>query len=170
MAFAVPLPAPCRGQPRAGPLDAVPCAPDTPGWWLNDSATVRGRRYILRRSREGFRQAAVEKDGGKLAQNWQRAVEELDVVRRQSLVYQMYGRKHKNVLVSLGRGAPAWQAGRAARSAGRAATAGRTAAAKCAGRDRTAAEAEPSLLVRCRLTAAMLRRPLQEMDAAKQRA
>jgi hypothetical protein len=35
-----------------------------------------------------------------LEQRWKHALEDLDVMKRQSLVYQLYGRKHKNVLVS----------------------------------------------------------------------
>ena len=42
----------------------------------------------------------MESDSSKLQQQWQRAVSELEVVKRQSIVYSLYGRKHKNVLVS----------------------------------------------------------------------
>jgi hypothetical protein len=53
-------------------------------------------RYILRRSKEGFR-AAIAPEGLSAALTSARG--ELDVVRRQSAVYAMYARPVKNVLV-----------------------------------------------------------------------
>jgi hypothetical protein len=94
------------GAPRAGPSHVRLCGVLCAGW-LCSRATPPSphalHRYILRRSKEGFRQAAHESDSAKLQQLWQRASSELEVVKRQSIVYQLYGRKHKNVLVSSGR-------------------------------------------------------------------
>jgi LYR motif-containing protein 4 len=56
-------------------------------------------RYILRRAREDFRLNAQEANPEKLQQLLKGANEDLEVVKRQSVVYQLYGRKIKNVLV-----------------------------------------------------------------------
>ena len=55
-------------------------------------------RYISRRATEGFRAAATNPEQATEAL-WKRAQEELSVVRRQSIVYGLYSRGIKNVLV-----------------------------------------------------------------------
>lgn len=56
-------------------------------------------RYVQRRAREGFVDARSVTDTAALEQLWQRARQELEVVRRQSVVYSLYARKHKSVMV-----------------------------------------------------------------------
>ncbi len=63
-----------------------------------DAPRARSPRYILRRTREGFRAAAPEQAGAQEAL-WKLAKEELEVARRQSIVYGLYQRQVKNVLV-----------------------------------------------------------------------
>mmetsp|Transcript_4149 Transcript_4149/g.10380 ORF Transcript_4149/g.10380 Transcript_4149/m.10380 type:complete len:92 (-) Transcript_4149:94-369(-) len=53
------------------------------------------REYILRRAKEGFR---AQLTGNQSEAAFSAAKEELQVVRRQSVVYQMYGRPTKNVM------------------------------------------------------------------------
>lgn len=55
---------------------------------------------MRRRAREGFHDAAALSEGAALQQLWQHAKQELEVVRRQSVVYSLYARKHKSVMVS----------------------------------------------------------------------
>lgn len=57
-------------------------------------------RYILRRSRQGFRAAAGEQDETALGRLWAAAKADYEAMKRQSTVYELYGRKMKNVLVS----------------------------------------------------------------------
>lgn len=54
-------------------------------------------RYILRRAKEGFRSQVTP---NQVERALAAAKEELQIVRRQSVVYKMYGRPTKNVLVS----------------------------------------------------------------------
>ncbi|GLC41610.1 hypothetical protein PLESTB_000696900 [Pleodorina starrii] len=56
------------------------------------------REYIRRRAKEGFHEAASVTDPAAVAALLQSGRQELEVVKRQSLVYQLYGRKVKNVL------------------------------------------------------------------------
>mmetsp|Transcript_12414 Transcript_12414/g.26817 ORF Transcript_12414/g.26817 Transcript_12414/m.26817 type:complete len:94 (+) Transcript_12414:160-441(+) len=56
------------------------------------------REYVLRRAREGFREVAGETNATKLDALWASAKEQLEVVKRQSVVYGLYGRKTKNIL------------------------------------------------------------------------
>lgn len=55
--------------------------------------------YIQRRAKEEFHAHAREADPAKLQQLVASGKEQLDVVKRQALVYGLYGRKIKNVLV-----------------------------------------------------------------------
>ena len=59
-----------------------------------------GRRYIQRRAKEGFHQAASVSNPAAAGGLIKQAKEELEVVKRQALVYSLYARKYKNVLVS----------------------------------------------------------------------
>lgn len=56
------------------------------------------REYVKRRAREGFHEAAGLSDPPAVAALVKKAREELDVVKRQSIVYSLYTRKVKNVL------------------------------------------------------------------------
>jgi hypothetical protein len=56
-------------------------------------------RYIKRRAKEGFAESQSITDAAALEQLWQRAKEELEVVKRQAVVYGLYARKHKSVMV-----------------------------------------------------------------------
>lgn len=62
-------------------------------------STICGRRYIQRRAREGFHDAAKLTDPSAVKSLLELGRQELEVVKRQSLVYGLYGRKFKNVLV-----------------------------------------------------------------------
>jgi ribosomal protein L12E/L44/L45/RPP1/RPP2 len=55
-------------------------------------------RYILRRSKTGFRSHAGEADPARLAALVAEARSELEVVRRQALVHGLYARRGKSVL------------------------------------------------------------------------
>eukprot|EP00878_Enallax_costatus_P007958 GHUV01008324.1.p1 GENE.GHUV01008324.1~~GHUV01008324.1.p1 ORF type:complete len:114 (+),score=28.29 GHUV01008324.1:158-499(+) len=55
------------------------------------------KHYITRRAKEEFHSLATRSDAAAEAA-WQRAKSELDVWKRQSVVYQLYGRKLKNVM------------------------------------------------------------------------
>lgn len=57
-------------------------------------------RYILRRTKYGFQRHAAEKDPAQIDTLVQQAQEELEILKRQSVVYSMYGRKTKGVMVS----------------------------------------------------------------------
>lgn len=56
------------------------------------------REYIKRRAREGFEESASVTDPSAIKSLIAAGKQELEVAKRQSLVYQLYGRKHKNVL------------------------------------------------------------------------
>ncbi|EFJ48483.1 hypothetical protein VOLCADRAFT_74585 [Volvox carteri f. nagariensis] len=56
------------------------------------------REYIQRRAKEGFQEAASITDITAVDALLQSGRQELEVVKRQSLVYRLYGRKVKNVL------------------------------------------------------------------------
>lgn len=59
-------------------------------------------RYVRRRAREGFREAAAVTDTTELAKLWEGAQQQLAVVRRQSVVYDLYSRRHKHAMVGGG--------------------------------------------------------------------
>lgn len=56
--------------------------------------------YITRRAKEEFHALAKGTDTAAAEASWQRAQSQLDVWKRQSLVYGLYARKVKNVMVS----------------------------------------------------------------------
>jgi hypothetical protein len=56
--------------------------------------------YIQRRAKEEFHSLAANADAAAAEAAWQRAQSQLEVWKRQSVVYQLYGRKIKTVLVS----------------------------------------------------------------------
>lgn len=56
------------------------------------------REYILRTSGDMFRSAAGLKDDVAIEQAFMHGQKELDIVKRQSLVYQLYSRNIKTVL------------------------------------------------------------------------
>ncbi len=56
-------------------------------------------RYVRRKAKEGFRAHKGETDAQKLSELLQDAKQELEVVKRQSLVYSMYARRQKSIMV-----------------------------------------------------------------------
>ncbi|KAG2452468.1 hypothetical protein HYH02_002708 [Chlamydomonas schloesseri] len=56
------------------------------------------REYIQRRAREGFHDGAKLTDPAAVKSLLELGRQELEVVKRQSVVYGLYGRKVKNVL------------------------------------------------------------------------
>ncbi|PNH07589.1 LYR motif-containing protein 4B [Tetrabaena socialis] len=56
------------------------------------------REYIQRRAREGFRESSSVADPAVVKSLLQSGRQELEVVKRQSVVYQLFARKFKNVL------------------------------------------------------------------------
>ncbi|CAL8467311.1 g6848 [Coccomyxa elongata] len=56
------------------------------------------REYVRRKAKEGFRAHREETDAQKLSGLLQDAKQELEVVKRQSLVYSMYARKQKSIM------------------------------------------------------------------------
>ena len=56
-------------------------------------------RYIKRRARERFEEAASVADQAKAKALLAEGKQDLEVVKRQSVVYGLFGRKFKNVLV-----------------------------------------------------------------------
>lgn len=62
-------------------------------------------RYVKRRARQGFLEAQSSSDATFVQQLWEHAKQELAVVKRQAVVYSMYARKHKSVMVGTTRAA-----------------------------------------------------------------
>lgn len=56
-------------------------------------------RYILRASKESFREGSTLKDAAAVEKAFKHGQEELEVVKRQAVVYNMFSRHIKNVLV-----------------------------------------------------------------------
>lgn len=56
-------------------------------------------RYVKRRAKEEFHTHSAEADAGKVQQFWTRAQSELELVRRQAMVYTLFARKHKSIMV-----------------------------------------------------------------------
>lgn len=58
-------------------------------------------RYVKRKAREGFRAHQGETDAQTISQLVQDAKAELEVVKRQSVVYGLYARKQKSIMVCI---------------------------------------------------------------------
>jgi LYR motif-containing protein 4 len=58
-------------------------------------------RYVKRRAKEAFHEHAAEVDASKLQQFWTKAHSELELVRRQAMVYTLFARKHKSIMVGM---------------------------------------------------------------------
>ena len=56
---------------------------------------------MKRRARQGFEEAQEVTDSSELARLWDTGRQQLEVVRRQSVVYELYSRKHKHAMVGL---------------------------------------------------------------------
>lgn len=56
---------------------------------------------MKRRVREGFRTEVTAQNSSALDTVWKKAKSEFEVVKRQSVVYSLYAREHKSVMVSL---------------------------------------------------------------------
>lgn len=56
------------------------------------------REYIKRRAKQGFRESVEVKDKTQLDLLWNQSLEEMQVVRRQATVYDMYARKHTSIM------------------------------------------------------------------------
>jgi hypothetical protein len=59
------------------------------------------RSYIQRRAKEDFHALTKNTDTAAAEAAWQKAKGELDVWKRQSVVYGLYGRRGKTVMVSV---------------------------------------------------------------------
>jgi hypothetical protein len=59
-------------------------------------------RYVHRRTKEGFRAGQGVTDTNQIEQMWSKAKEEAALVQRQSVVYSLFSRKQKNIMVSQG--------------------------------------------------------------------
>lgn len=59
-------------------------------------------RYVKRRAREGFTEAQAVTDSAELARVWEQGRQQLEVVRRQSIVYGLYSRRHRHAMVREG--------------------------------------------------------------------
>ena len=56
-------------------------------------------RYVLRRAKQDFRQHRDDIDDAAVAELVKEAKHFLEVVKRQAVVYSMYARKHKSIMV-----------------------------------------------------------------------
>ena len=63
------------------------------------TATTAAHRYVRRRARQGFAEAAGVSDASELQRLWEQGRQQLEVARRQSLVYDLYSRRHKHAMV-----------------------------------------------------------------------
>jgi len=61
---------------------------------------LAGCSYITRRAKEEFHALANNADSAAAEAAWKRAQSQLEVWKRQSVVYGLYGRRVKNVMVS----------------------------------------------------------------------
>ena len=59
------------------------------------------REFVQRKARTQFRRYASETDSAVISQVWTQAKKDIDVARRQALVYSLYGSKQKSVMVSI---------------------------------------------------------------------
>ena len=64
------------------------------------SSHHQSNRYVKRRARLGFEEARAVTDAGELQRLWQQGKQQLEMVRRQSIVYDLYSHKHKHTMVS----------------------------------------------------------------------
>jgi len=58
-------------------------------------------RYVLRKTKQDFRAHQSESSGEAVSELIVKAKAELEVVKRQAMVYSMYARKHKSIMVRL---------------------------------------------------------------------
>jgi hypothetical protein len=79
----------CAGQKS---LSAVPHTHSRP---FPAPAT---HRYVRRRAREGFKEAQAVQDSGELQHLWEQGRQQLEVVKRQAVVYSLYSRKHTHTM------------------------------------------------------------------------
>ena len=56
------------------------------------------REFVQRKTKTQFRRYASETDSAVIAQVWNQAKKDIDVTRRQALVYSLYGSKQKSVM------------------------------------------------------------------------
>ncbi|KAI3435584.1 hypothetical protein D9Q98_001649 [Chlorella vulgaris] len=56
------------------------------------------KEYVKRRAREGFTEAQAVTDSAELARVWEQGRQQLEVVRRQSIVYGLYSRRHRHAM------------------------------------------------------------------------
>ena len=55
-------------------------------------------RYVRRRARDGFKEAQAVQDSGELQRLWEQGRQQLEVVKRQAVVYSLYSRKHTHTM------------------------------------------------------------------------
>ncbi|PSC72611.1 LYR motif-containing 4 [Micractinium conductrix] len=56
------------------------------------------KEYVKRRARDGFRDAAAVSDPAELARLWGAGRAQLEVARRQAIVYDLFSHKHKHAM------------------------------------------------------------------------
>ena len=59
---------------------------------------IATHRYVRRRAREGFKEAQAVQDSGELQRLWEQGRQQLEVVKRQAVVYSLYSRKHTHTM------------------------------------------------------------------------
>jgi hypothetical protein len=65
-------------------------------------------RYVKRRAQEEFHKHAAEVDANRIQQFWAKAQSDLELVRRQAMVYTLFARKHKSIMVGPARELAVW--------------------------------------------------------------
>jgi hypothetical protein len=68
--------------------------------FILDLSNFELHRYVKRKAREEFRAHMDERDPVALSNLLSKARSDLKVVERQSVVYSMYGRKQRSIMVS----------------------------------------------------------------------
>ena len=63
----------------------------------NESLTLY--RYVKRKAKQDFRKHKDETDKLIINEHWRIALEAMEVVQRQAVVYKLYARKHKSIMV-----------------------------------------------------------------------
>ena len=72
---------------------------------LLHSSAARGNeslslyRYVKRKAKQDFRKHKDETDKLIINDYWRKALEAMEVVQRQAVVYKLYARKHKSIMV-----------------------------------------------------------------------
>ena len=62
------------------------------------------REFVQRKARNDFRSHAAETDTAAVETLWSQAKQDLEIARRQALVYSLYGSRQKSVMVKAASG------------------------------------------------------------------